>query len=120
MSDDAQRHRDITRREFTRQAANFERPGSLFRDRDILDWIAADVPVDAGDLVLDVAGGTGQLGRRLGRAGRLAVVVDLTPPMLAAGAAAAAEAGEHRAVFVAGDATALPFPQDQFDVVATR
>jgi hypothetical protein len=34
MSDEAQAHRDVTGREFGRQAAGFERPGSLFRDRD--------------------------------------------------------------------------------------
>ena len=38
-------HRDVTRREFARQVAEFERPDSFFGDREVLDWIAAHVPV---------------------------------------------------------------------------
>ena len=37
-------HRETTRREFAKQAGNFERPGSIFRDRDILEWIGEHVP----------------------------------------------------------------------------
>ena len=47
--------RDVTRREFTRQSAGFEQPGSIFRSGDILQWIAEHVPVTAGDVILDVA-----------------------------------------------------------------
>jgi SAM-dependent methyltransferase len=112
--------RDVTRREFERQAEGFERPGSLFRADDILEWIAGHVPVNPDDTVLDVAGGTGQVGRRLARSARLAVVVDLTPAMLETGAQAAREAGERDVVFVEGDATSLPFASGQFDVAVSR
>ena len=88
--------RDVTRREFARQAAGFERPGSLFRASDILEWISAHIPVAADDVVLDVAGGTGQLETGAG----------------------AAE--ERNVVFVEGDATNLPFAPEQFDVVVSR
>jgi hypothetical protein len=36
--------RDVTRREFERQAEGFERPGSLFRADDILEWIEGHGP----------------------------------------------------------------------------
>jgi SAM-dependent methyltransferase len=113
-------HREVTRREFARQAASFERAGSLFRAVDILDWIGAHVPVRAADVVLDVAGGTGQLGRHLARSAAFAVVVDLTAEMLQTGARSAHDAGDRNVVFVEGDATRLPFPPEQFDVVVSR
>jgi len=113
-------HRDVTRREFARQAASFERAGSLFRAVDILEWIGAHVPVTAADVVLDVAGGTGQLARHLARSAAFAVVVDLTAEMLQTGARSAHDAGDRNVVFVEGDATRLPFASEQFDVVVSR
>jgi SAM-dependent methyltransferase len=113
-------HRDVTRREFARQAASFERAGSLFRAVDILEWIGAHVPVAAADVVLDVAGGTGQLARHLARSAAIVVVVDLTAEMLQTGARAAHDAGDRNVVFVEGDATRLPFASEQFDVVVSR
>ena len=113
-------HREVTRREFARQAASFERAGSLFRAVDILEWIGAHVPVTASDVVLDVAGGTGQLARHLARSAGFAVVVDLTAEMLQTGARTAHDAGDRNVVFVEGDATRLPFASEQFDVVVSR
>jgi SAM-dependent methyltransferase len=113
-------HREVTRREFARQAASFERAGSIFRDTEILEWIGAHVPVTPADSVLDVAGGTGQLGRHLARSAAMAVVVDLTAEMLRTGARAARDAGDRNVVFVEGDATSLPFVDGQFDVVVCR
>jgi SAM-dependent methyltransferase len=107
-------HRDVTRREFTRQVGEFRRPDSFFAQQDPLEWIAAHVPVGPRDVLLDVAGGAGHVARHL--ATRFAIVVDLTRPMLAAGVAA----GQDNVVFVEGDATALPFPDGQFDVVVSR
>jgi ubiquinone/menaquinone biosynthesis C-methylase UbiE len=111
---------DVVRREFSRQAASFEAAGSLFRDASVLDWIAEHVPVRPGARILDVAGGTGQLGRYLARDGATAVIVDLTDAMLATGLRAVLDEGRDDVVFVRGDATALPFPADQFDVVVCR
>jgi SAM-dependent methyltransferase len=116
----AAEHREITRREFARQAAGFEQPRSIFRAADILEWIGEHVSVTPSDLLLDVAGGTGQLARHLGRSAAFAVVVDLTAEMLETGARAAREAGERGVVFVEGDATRLPFAAAQFDVVVSR
>jgi hypothetical protein len=78
-------HRDVTRREFARQVGEFERPDSFFGDRQVLEWIAAHVPVGSDDVVLDVAGGAGHVGRHLAVQAAFAVVVDLTREMLQAG-----------------------------------
>jgi SAM-dependent methyltransferase len=109
-------HRDVTRREFARQVGEFERPDSFFGDRETLEWIGQHVPTTADDIVLDVAGGAGHVGRYLAQSARFAVVVDLTKEMLAAGVSA----GDRNVVFVEGDATALPFADAQFDVVVCR
>jgi SAM-dependent methyltransferase len=113
-------HRDVTRREFARQAGHFQSADSVFRDASILGWIAEHVPVPVGAQILDVAGGTGEVGRYLGSPGASAVILDLTEEMLQAGLRAARTAGEHHVTFVRGDAADLPFPDRQFDVVVTR
>lgn len=113
-------HRDVTRREFARQVAEFERPDSFFGDRQVLDWIAAHVPVGPSDIVLDVAGGAGHVGRHLAARAAFVVVVDLTREMLQAGAAAVRHEARRNVVFVEGDATGLPFADGQFDVVGSR
>jgi ubiquinone/menaquinone biosynthesis C-methylase UbiE len=113
-------HRETTRREFSKQAASFERPGSLFRARDILDWIGEHVPVSPTDVVLDVAGGTGGLGRHLAERASFVLVADLTRAMLEAGASAAREEGTANVVFAEADATRLPFADAQFDLVVSR
>jgi ubiquinone/menaquinone biosynthesis C-methylase UbiE len=120
MSDSSEQQRDVVRREFEKQASNFEAAGSLFRDSSILDWIASHVDVPPGSTILDVAGGTGQLGRHLARAGGSAVIVDLTDAMLDAGLRSVQQEGRDDVVFVRGDATSLPFPDRQFDVVVSR
>ncbi len=70
--------------------------------------------------MLDVAGGSGRLGRYLAERASFAVIADLTPEMLATGAASAAEEDAHNVLFTEGDATRLPFPDAQFDVVVCR
>lgn len=74
----------------------------------------------AEDRLLDVAGGTGQVGRYLGRPAQLTVVADLTSAMLEAGAEAAREEGRGDVVFVRSDAAALPFPDAHFEVIVGR
>ena len=120
MAERSDQQREVVRREFERQASNFEAAGSLFRDTSILEWIASQIEISPDSRILDVAGGTGQLGRHLARTGATAVIVDLTDAMLAAGLRSVQEEGRDDVVFVRGDATALPFPDDQFDVVVSR
>jgi demethylmenaquinone methyltransferase/2-methoxy-6-polyprenyl-1,4-benzoquinol methylase len=86
----------------------------LWKDA-MLDWIAPR----AGQRLLDVAGGTGDISFRfLKRAGYgHATVLDLTEPMLVEGRKRAeAERMADSLDWVVGDAMALPFADNSFDV----
>lgn len=81
----------------------------------LMDWLAPR----PGQRLLDVAGGTGDVSFRfLKRApGASAVVLDMTEPMLVAGRKRAeAEQMAESLNWVTGDAMALPFEDNQFDV----
>ena len=86
----------------------------LWKDA-MMDWLAPR----AGQKLLDVAGGTGDVAFRfLGRApGSTATVLDMTESMLIAGRQRAdAEALATRLDWIVGDAMALPFADNSFDV----
>ena len=81
----------------------------------MMDWLAPR----GGQLLLDVAGGTGDISFRfLKRAGNAhATVLDLTEPMLTEGRKRAETAGiSGQLDWVVGDAMALPFEDHTFDV----
>ena len=81
----------------------------------MMDWLAPR----PGQTLLDVAGGTGDISFRfLKRAGHgHATVLDLTEPMLTEGRKRAeAERLADSLEWVVGDAMALPFPDNSFDV----
>lgn len=81
----------------------------------MMDWLAPR----SGQRLLDVAGGTGDVAFRfLSRApGASAVVCDMTEPMLIEGRKRAeAESLAQSLDWVVGDAMALPFPDNSFDV----
>ncbi|MEO1139463.1 MAG: bifunctional demethylmenaquinone methyltransferase/2-methoxy-6-polyprenyl-1,4-benzoquinol methylase UbiE [Pseudomonadota bacterium] len=86
----------------------------LWKDA-MMDWLAPR----AGQRLLDVAGGTGDIAFRfLKRAGSgHATVLDLTEPMLVEGRKRAeAEQMADNLDWVVGDAMALPFEDNSFDV----
>ena len=81
----------------------------------MMDWLAPR----PGQKLLDVAGGTGDVSFKfLGRAGHgHATVLDLTEPMLVEGRKRAeADSLTGSLDWVVGDAMALPFPENTFDV----
>ncbi|MGR3322709.1 MAG: bifunctional demethylmenaquinone methyltransferase/2-methoxy-6-polyprenyl-1,4-benzoquinol methylase UbiE [Pseudooceanicola sp.] len=81
----------------------------------MMDWLAPR----PGQRLLDVAGGTGDISFRfLARAGRgHATVLDLTEPMLVEGRKRAEAARMADSLYwVVGDAMALPFADNSFDV----
>ena len=110
-------HADRVERAFSRQAAAFEEQPIFTTDS---DWLFERLELDAGDLVLDVAAGTGQVARALAPSVRCVVALDATAAMLAAGKAQADRARLRNVVFQRGDAAALPFADATFDVVVSR
>lgn len=86
----------------------------LWKDA-MMDWLAPR----PGQRLLDVAGGTGDISFRFLKraAGAQATVLDMTESMLVEGRRRAeAESMAERLGWVVGDAMALPFPANTFDV----
>ncbi|GAB3614535.1 class I SAM-dependent methyltransferase [Humibacter ginsengisoli] len=84
---------------------------------DALWRIATTRAVDPrpGQLVLDVAAGTGTSSAALARSGARVVAADFSPGMIAVGERR--HAGNPNIEFVQADATGLPFDDDSFDAV---
>jgi ubiquinone/menaquinone biosynthesis C-methylase UbiE len=74
--------------------------------------------IRAGDRVLDVAAGTGNVAIRAAMRGASVVACDLTPEHFAQGRRGAAAAGVDLE-WIEGDAEALPFDDGAFDVVTS-
>lgn len=72
--------------------------------------------ITANQRVLDVACGTGNVGITAARRGADVTGLDITPPMLEDARENAAVAGVDSIDWREGDATALPFDDDEFDV----
>jgi demethylmenaquinone methyltransferase / 2-methoxy-6-polyprenyl-1,4-benzoquinol methylase len=86
---------------------------SLGQDRWWRSIVARLVAATASELVLDIAAGTGTSSRAFTKAGARCVACDFSLGMLRAGARKPGE----RVTFAAGDALALPFADQAFDVV---
>src|SRR5436190_16225214 len=78
--------------------------------------LAAACDIGPGTLVLDVAAGTGNASLPAARRGAHVIASDLTPELLAAGRARAEAEGVELG-WTEGDAEALPFDDESFDVV---
>ena len=109
-------HNEAIRLEFEKQAASFSNPRFTYR----LDWMIAALAPQLDDVVLDVATGTGHIGRALAAKARYVVAMDLTPEMLRRGKAEAEAANIRNILFEIGDAAHLPYLDASFDLVTTR
>jgi ubiquinone/menaquinone biosynthesis C-methylase UbiE len=113
-------HAEEVQRAFTTQADAFEDPA---RNRVFTvdsAWVFDRLPRDGSDLVLDVAAGTGHAARQLASSVRAVVAVDATAAMLARGREQARRDGLLNVVYMHGDAEALPFLEQSFDIAVCR
>lgn len=120
MSGGGHRHAAEVERAFTTQAAAFEDGARNQVFTSDARWVFDRLPLTGADLVLDVAAGTGHAARQLAATARAVVALDATAAMLARGQAAAAHEGLANIMFMRGDAAALPFLDESFDVVVSR
>jgi demethylmenaquinone methyltransferase/2-methoxy-6-polyprenyl-1,4-benzoquinol methylase len=92
---------------------------SMGQDRYWRSVMARLVAAQPGDLVLDIAAGTGTSSRAFTAAGARCVACDFSQGMLRVGASRAAGPATQPGLvsFAAGDALALPFADEAFDVV---
>lgn len=105
---------------FTEQAETFQDPRLNQAFTSALDWFVDLIDPEPGGRWLDVAAGTGLVGRTLARRVGRVVCVDATDAMLDAGRREAAGEGLHNIDFTRGDALALPADPASFDGVVTR
>jgi SAM-dependent methyltransferase len=117
MSD---RHSAALERAFSQQASTFEDPRFNKVFTDDVAWIFERLSLAPERLALDVAAGTGHAARALAPFVRRVVALDATPAMLVAGKRAADRAGLCNLLCQRGDAAALPYLDDSFDIVVSR
>jgi len=110
-------HDNAVREQFRIQAATFTDQGFAVRG---LNWIVDGLAPAAGEQVLDVAAGAAHLGRALAPHVAHVSAIDLTPEMLEQGQHLASRQGLGNIAFQVGNATALPWLDAQFDLVACR
>jgi SAM-dependent methyltransferase len=109
-------HDDIVRSSFTRQVGLFSGPDSPFvrRPAGTLEQLE---PLSSDMVVLDVACGAAHVSEVVAPAVRQVVGIDLTVDLLTLGAARLREAGIDNVLLQEGNAQALSFVDDSFDLV---
>ncbi len=100
-------------------AANYSR-STFHTSSDRLQEVIELVEPRQGDLALDVATGTGNTAFALAPLVRRVVGLDLTTEMLDVARRIAGERGIENAEWILGDASALPFADESFDVYVVR
>lgn len=113
-------HDDKIKKQFSLQAAHFNDKDRPLASAEYLQWVVGRLDLNPDFVVLDVAAGTGLLGRAIAPRVQRVVAIDLTPEMIRQGIREAAKAGITNIVFEQGRAEKLPYPDDSFDMVVTR
>jgi SAM-dependent methyltransferase len=113
-------HDDRVRETFTRQAGTIEDERLNVAFISGLPWLLSYVVPRHDDVVLDVAAGTGLVGRAIAEKVAAVTAVDSTPAMIAEGRERAAAEGHRNLEFVSGLAEHLPFSDASFSLVVTR
>jgi len=114
-------HDDVVRTEFARQATGFGTPGIFAADRRLNAWVCRHLePLMSDMVVLEVACGAAHQAQAVAEHVRQVVGVDLTPEMLDAGRRRLDEAAVRNVLLQEGNASALPFVDDSFDLCYSR
>lgn len=113
-------HEDKIRKEFRIQASHFGTEGLTLSSRGLLNWIVENLPLSPGLRILDVATGTGHLGRGVAAYVRSVTGIDLTPEMLSQARSSAAADQITNVLLECGNATHLPHADNAFDMVVSR
>jgi ubiquinone/menaquinone biosynthesis C-methylase UbiE len=107
-----QKHYDSIKKEFSKQAPRWARAEISPH----LQSIVAQLGLQSHHLALDVAAGTGVLARAISPYVKQVTALEMTPAMIQS----AKLQGITNINFEQGAAEDMPFPEDTFDVVATR
>jgi SAM-dependent methyltransferase len=119
--DEATTHDDVVRTEFARQAAGFGTPGIFAADPRLNAWVCRHLePLTSDMVVVEVACGAAHQAQAIAERVRQVVGVDLTPEMLDAGRRRLDDAEVRNVLLEEGNASALPFVDDSFDLSYSR
>jgi len=110
-------HDDVVRASFSRQVGLFSGPDSPFVRRAVGTVVERLEPLGSDMVALDVACGAGHAAEVVAPEVRLVMGIDLTVALLELGAARLAAANVRNVVLQEGNAEALPFVADSFDLV---
>ena len=112
-------HDEVVRRSFEQQVGLFTGERALFARRDwsALTWVE---PLEPDMIVLDVACGAAHAAEQIAPHVRQVVGLDLTPALLALAADRLREAHVQNVLLQEGNAAALPFLDESFDLVVCR
>lgn len=113
-------HSERIQEAFSTQAPTFEDPRLNRAFTSGLESLVAAIDPGADELCLDVAAGTGHVSRALAPFVRAIVALDAVDAMLEQGVEQARASGLRNIVFQRGEALALSYPDDIFDLVVTR
>ncbi len=119
--DDATTHDEVVRTEFARQAEGFGTAGIFAADPRLNSWVRRHLePLTPDMVVLEVACGAAHQAQAVAERVRQVVGVDLTPEMLEAGRRRLAAADVRNVLLEEGNASALPFLEESFDLAYSR
>lgn len=119
MSSPAKDHKTVVIQEFTQQAQAYAAAPHI-ANLDRLDALVQAVRPQVGERVLDVATGPGYIAAAFAEAGCNVVGLDLTPAPLELAEQMRVKRGLMNLHFQQGDAEALPFEEQAFDIVVSR
>ena len=120
MTTGEESHDEVVRQQFRAQSSGFDSYVQGGGNQDIMDWILDNLELKPEFAALDVAAGTALVGRKVASKVRRVTALDATPEMLEQGREQARAEGVDNIVFEEGDAAALPYGDNSFDVVTCR